>query len=118
MLLPSFSEKVLGIDDLSTKEFIESGDVYVTTQLKALGNKKDTWGLVDLVIGIGDTDMIIENKVNGVLSEGHTTGEYLDALEYSYQHLCELRQNSQRMKDDSAYTIENCARKYMDFFNR
>jgi len=56
--------------------------------------------------------------VNGVLSEGHTVGEYLDALEYSYQHLCELRQNSQRMKDDSSYTIENCARKYMDFFNR
>ena len=61
---------------------------------------------------------IIENKVNGVLSEGHTVGEYLDALEYSYQHLCELRQHSLKMKDDSAYTIENCARKYMDFFNR
>ena len=61
---------------------------------------------------------IIENKVNGVLSEGHTVGQYLDALEYSYQHLCELRQNSLKMKDDSAYTIENCARKYMDFFNR
>lgn len=61
---------------------------------------------------------IIENKVNGVLSEGHTIGEYLDALEYSYQHLCELRQHSLKMKDDSAYTIENCTRKYMDFFNR
>ena len=61
---------------------------------------------------------IIENKVNGVLSEGHTVGEYLDALEYSYQHLCELRQNSLKMKDNSAYTIEICARKYMDFFNR
>ena len=61
---------------------------------------------------------IIENKVNGVLSEGHTVGQYLDALEYSYQHLCELRQNSLKMKDDSAYTIENCAKKYMDFFNR
>ena len=61
---------------------------------------------------------IIENKVNGVLSEGHTVGEYLDALEYSYHHLCELRQHSLKMKDNSAYTIENCARKYMDFFNR
>ena len=59
---------------------------------------------------------IIENKVNGVLSEEHTVGEYLDALEYSYQHLCELRQNSLKRKDDSSYTIENCARKYMDFF--
>ena len=59
---------------------------------------------------------IIKNKVNGVLSKGHTLEEYLDALEYSYQHLCELRQNSQRMKDDSSYTIANCARKYMDFF--
>ena len=59
---------------------------------------------------------IIENKVNGVLSKGHTLEEYLDALEYSYQHLCELRQHSLKMKDDSSYTIENCARKYMDFF--
>ena len=61
---------------------------------------------------------IIENKVNGVLSEGHTVGEYLDALEYSYHHLCELRQHSLKMKDNSSYTIENCARKYIDFFNR
>jgi glycosyltransferase involved in cell wall biosynthesis len=59
---------------------------------------------------------IIDNKVNGILSKGHTVEEYLDALEYSYKHLNELRQNSQRMKDDSSYTIENCARKYMDFF--
>ena len=59
---------------------------------------------------------IIENKVNGVLSKGHTLEEYLDALEYSYQHLCELRQHSLKMKDDSSFTIENCARKYMDFF--
>jgi len=61
---------------------------------------------------------VVENKVNGVLSEGHTVGQYLDALEYSYQHLWELRQHSLKMKDDSSYTIENCARKYMDFFNR
>ena len=59
---------------------------------------------------------IIENKENGVLSEGHTVGEYQDALEYSYQHLWELRQNALKMKDDSSYTIENCARKYMNFF--
>jgi len=61
---------------------------------------------------------IIENKVNGILSRGHTVEEYLDALEYSYKHLLELRQNSLKMKYDSSYTIENCARKYIDFFNR
>ena len=61
---------------------------------------------------------VIENKVNGVLSEGHTVGEYLDALEYSYRHLCELRQHSLKMKNDSSFTIENCAREYMVFFNR
>ena len=61
---------------------------------------------------------IIDNKVNGILSKGHTVEEYLDALEYSYNHLCKLRQNSLKMKDTSSYTIENCARKYIDFFNR
>lgn len=80
MLLPSFVEKVLGIDSLSTKEFIESGDVYVTTQLKALGNKKDTWGLVDLVIGIGDTDIIIENKVNGAVDVKNQLARYVASM--------------------------------------
>ena len=61
---------------------------------------------------------IIDNKVNGILSKGNTVEEYVDALEYSYNHLSELRQNSLKMKDNSSYTIENCARKYMDFFNR
>ena len=80
MLLPSFVEKVLCIDSLPTKEFIESGDVYVTTQLKALGNKKDTWGLVDLVIGIGDTDMIIENKINGAVDVKNQLARYVATL--------------------------------------
>ena len=80
MLLPSFVEKVLGIDSLSTKEFIESGDVYVTTQLKALGNKKDTWGLVDLVIGIGDTDIIIENKINGAVDVKNQLSRYVASM--------------------------------------
>ena len=80
MLLPSFVEKVLGIDSLSTKEFIETGDVYVTTQLKALGNKKDTWGLVDLVIGIGDTDIIIDNKVNGAVDVKNQLSRYVASM--------------------------------------
>lgn len=80
MLLPSFVEKVLGIDSLPTKEFIKSGDVYVTTQLKALGNKKDTWGLVDLVIGIGDTDMIIENKINGAVDVKNQLSRYVASM--------------------------------------
>lgn len=80
MFLPSFVEQVLGIDDLPTKEFIESGDVYVTTQLKALGNKKDTWGLVDLVIGIGDTDIIIENKINGAVDVKNQLARYVASM--------------------------------------
>ena len=80
MLLPSFVEEVLDIDDLPTKEFIESGDVYVTTQLKALGNKKDTWGLVDLVIGIGDTDIIIENKINGAVDVKNQLSRYVASM--------------------------------------
>lgn len=82
MLLPSFVEEVLDIDDLPTKEFIESGDVYVTTQLKALGNKKDTWGLVDLAIQIGDTNIIIENKVNEAADTRNQLLRYVTTLLY------------------------------------
>lgn len=80
MFLPTFVEKVLGISGLSVSELINTGDVYVTTQLKALGNKKDTWGLVDLVIGIGDTDIIIENKVNGAVDMKNQLARYVATL--------------------------------------
>lgn len=80
MFLPTFVEKVLGISGRSVNELINTGDVYVTTQLKALGNKKDTWGLVDLVIQIGETNIIIENKVNGAADTRNQLLRYVTTL--------------------------------------
>ena len=80
MFLPSFVEKVLGISGLSVDELINTGDVYVTTQLKALGNAKDTWGLVDLTIQIGDTNIIIENKINGAADTRNQLLRYVTTL--------------------------------------
>lgn len=61
---------------------------------------------------------VIENGKNGVLSEGHTAEEYLYALEYSFLHLQELKEAATAMKKDSPYTIEACAKKYIEFFSR
>lgn len=80
MFLPSFVEKVLGISGLSVDKLINTGDVYVTTQLKALGNAKDTWGLVDLTIQIGDTNIIIENKINGAADTRNQLLRYVTTL--------------------------------------
>ena len=45
-----------------------------------MGNKKDTWGLVDLVIGIGDTDIIIENKINGAVDVKNQLSRYVASM--------------------------------------
>ena len=80
VFLPSFVEHVLGIGNLPVDHFIDTGDTYVTTQLKALGNAKDTWGLVDLVINIGDTDIVIENKINGAVDMKNQLARYVATL--------------------------------------
>jgi len=61
---------------------------------------------------------VIENGKNGVLSEGISLDKYLSALEYSYLHHHELKEWAMRMKDDSPYTIEICAKKYLEFFKQ
>lgn len=61
---------------------------------------------------------VVENRKNGVLSDSHTVEDYARALEYLYLHLRELKETSMTMKDDSPYTIESCAKKYIEFFNK
>lgn len=80
MFLPSFVEQVLGIDNLPVDHLIDTGDVYITTQLKALGNKIGSWGLVDLVINMGDTDIVIENKINGAVDMKNQLARYVATL--------------------------------------
>lgn len=61
---------------------------------------------------------VIQNRKNGILSEDLSLDNYLVALDYSYSHLHELKEEAVRMKDDSPYTIAKCAEKYLEFFNR
>ena len=60
---------------------------------------------------------IVQDKKNGILSKDHSFSSYVEALEYVYAHQKELKECSVRMKDNSPYTIEACAKKYIDFFN-
>ena len=60
---------------------------------------------------------IVQDKKNGILSKDHSVVSYVEALEYVYAHQKELKGCAMRMKDNSPYTIETCAKKYIDFFN-
>lgn len=59
---------------------------------------------------------VVNDKKNGVLSNDHSVESYLEALEYAYAHQKELKDEAIRRKDISEYTIEACAKQYMDFF--
>jgi len=61
---------------------------------------------------------VIQNNKNGVLSMGHTVKDYVCALEYSYLHMRELKEAALTMRKDSPYTIEICAKKYIEFFRQ
>ena len=59
---------------------------------------------------------VVQNGENGVLSEGHTVDDYEKAVEYSYLHDQELKEGAMKTSKDSPYTIDICAKKYLDFF--
>lgn len=60
---------------------------------------------------------VIKNNVTGVLSKDFTEEEYLIALQYANDHLIELQKLSQAEKVTCPYSIEACAKKYIDFYN-
>lgn len=64
----------------------------------------------------GAIDVVQDGK-NGVLSKGHSLDDYIIALERSYTEFDELKKQSMAMKENSQLTIENCAKKYIEFFN-
>jgi len=53
---------------------------------------------------------------NGVLSDNFTTESYTAALSKAIGNLTYYKENAQRMKDNSPYTIKACADKYLEFF--
>lgn len=61
---------------------------------------------------------VVTDGVNGILSNGHSLTEYIDALERSYRSMKELKINSMAMKTNNKYTIETCAKKYVEFFSK
>lgn len=61
---------------------------------------------------------VVENGENGVLSRDFSLEEYLNALVFSYLHINELKKGASKIMKDNPYTIEICAKKYMDFFKQ
>lgn len=59
---------------------------------------------------------IIQNGVNGVLSKGFTVGEYVEALKVATSNFSELKKNAELLKENNPYTMELCAKKYIQVF--
>lgn len=59
---------------------------------------------------------VIKEGVTGVISKDFTKEEYIRALEYSFNHLEELRSSSFAEKDKCPYSITECAKKYREFY--
>lgn len=55
---------------------------------------------------------------NGVLSSDFTTESYTAALSKVINNISYYKTNAQKMKDDTPYTINTCAKKYIRFFKR
>lgn len=65
----------------------------------------------------GAVDLIVDG-VNGKLSSDFSEESYIAALEYSLLHFDELKRNAEEMKKKSPYTMEECAKKYLQVFER
>ena len=63
----------------------------------------------------GAVDLIKDN-VNGCLSPGHSIGEYKATILRATKQYNQLKENAYRMKENSPYTIAECANKYMKYF--
>lgn len=61
---------------------------------------------------------IIEDGVTGKLSKDHDPESYYDAMKFVYDNYDALKANSFMRKDISPYTMENCAKQYIEYFNQ
>lgn len=60
---------------------------------------------------------LIHDGVNGFISKSHTLDDYKEALIKSIDNFDSIKNNALCMKDNSPYTIAECAKKYIDYFN-
>lgn len=65
----------------------------------------------------GAVDLIKDGE-NGFLSKSHSLEDYKEALKKTIDNYDILKANALRMKDNSPYTIEECANKYLKYFNQ
>lgn len=59
---------------------------------------------------------LIQNGVNGYLSKDHSLEEYKKTIIKAVEDYDSLKSNAMIMKDNSPYTIAECAKKYMEYF--
>lgn len=59
---------------------------------------------------------LIQNGVNGYLSKDHSLKEYKVALINAIENFGNIKSNAMKMKDNSPYTIAECAKKYIEYF--
>lgn len=60
---------------------------------------------------------LIKDGVNGFLSKSHSIDDYKEALKKAIDSFDSIKANAMSMKDNSPYTIAECARKYLDYFS-
>ena len=63
----------------------------------------------------GAIDVI--NGKNGVLSKDYSLDGYVEALENVVDNLTAYKSNASLMAKKCPYTIDVCAKKYIDFYN-
>lgn len=59
---------------------------------------------------------LIKDGINGILSTGHSVEEYKQAILKAINNFNNLKKNAMKMKENSPYTIAECASKYLDYF--
>ena len=63
----------------------------------------------------GAVDMIVDG-INGFLSKSHSSEDYMEAMRKAMDNYDTIKSGAMKMREHNPYTIEECARKYMDFF--
>ncbi len=63
----------------------------------------------------GSVDLIVDGT-NGYLSSGFTKDEYVVTLRKALDNYNTVKAGAMAMKDNSPYTIKECARKYLEYF--
>ena len=64
----------------------------------------------------GAVDLITDGQ-NWYLSKFHSLEDYKDALIKAIDNYGNIKAHAMEMKDNSPYTIKECAKKYVAYFN-